>query len=198
MLSFMITKTGQMKNIAKIIASEKTVFTISDIQKLLHIDNYGYARLLLHRWKKSSIVKNPYAGIFTLPKYDMYEFASKLQPWSYISFETVLQNAGIIFQDYEHTIMLAGNDTMQKKIGDTTYVYHKIKDGILYNPLGIENHDNKYMIASPERAVCDMIYLYKNIYFDNVRDLSKEKLETIKQIYPKATILLINNLIQHV
>jgi len=54
------------------------------------------------------------------------------------------------------------------------------------------------MIATTERAVCDMVYLYKDIIFDNIRPLKKQKLEEISKIYPKSTILLINKLIQNV
>jgi len=68
----------------------------------------------------------------------------------------------------------------------------------LKNPIGIVNYQNKYMIATTERAVCDMVYLYKDIIFDNIRPLKKQKLEEISKIYPKSTILLINKLIQNV
>jgi hypothetical protein len=68
----------------------------------------------------------------------------------------------------------------------------------LKNPIGIINYKNKYMIATTERAVCDMVYLYKDIIFDNIRPLEKQKLEEISKIYPKSTILLINKLIQNV
>jgi len=53
------------------------------------------------------------------------------------------------------------------------------------------------MIASAERAVCDMIYLTKNYHFDNISNLNIDKLEDIKDIYNKTTALLINKLIKN-
>lgn len=187
-----------MSTLIKIMQSKKTVFTIDDIQKLLHIKSNAYARLLLHRYKKAGVFSSPLAGIFVLSGYNSYQLATKMIPWSYVSCETVLQAAGIIFQDYSHTITLIADNTYEKKIDGTTFVYHKIKDSILYNPIGIQNYQNSYMMASPERAVCDSIYLHKNIFFDNLRPLDITKLEEIKDIYPQATILLINQLIKNV
>jgi hypothetical protein len=187
-----------MGNIAKIIGSGKTVFTVDDMAKLLEIADKNYVRLVLYRFKKTGLLSNPMYGIFVLPNYNIFELASKIVTRSYISFETVLQKEGIIFQDYQQSIMLAGRNTITKHIGDMSFVYHKLADNILMNPLGMINHENKYMIASAERAACDMIYLYKNIHFDNVRPLSSEKLELLREIYPKTTILLIDKLIKNV
>jgi len=68
----------------------------------------------------------------------------------------------------------------------------------LKNPVGIKNIENKYMIASAERAICDMIYLSKNYHFDNINGLDIDRLEEIKDIYNQSTILLINKLIKNV
>jgi hypothetical protein len=49
------------------------------------------------------------SGIFALPHYDPFEFATQFKKNSYISFETVLKQEGIIFQDYGKTIFLASD-----------------------------------------------------------------------------------------
>ncbi|MEI7919795.1 MAG: hypothetical protein WCH65_06600 [bacterium] len=54
------------------------------------------------------------------------------------------------------------------------------------------------MIASPERAICDTVYLYNTIIFDNLRPLQAEKIEEIANIYPKKTFLLLIQLIKNV
>ena len=187
-----------MNNASKILLSKKTVFTINDMQKILATPNKEYARLSLFRLKKTWLLDNPISWIFTIKDYDIFEFASKLISPSYISFESILQKSGIIFQDYSHTVTVASKNSIKKNIDGINYEYHKLSDKILINPLGILNFENKYMIASPERAVCDMIYLYKNINFDNIRSLSIEKLENLKYIYNKTTNLSIDKLIKNV
>jgi len=187
-----------MRSETKLILSGKTVFSIKDVQKLLDISDPSYTRLFLHRLKKSWVLLNPKKWIFTLYKYDPLELASKIITKSYISFETVLQKEAIIFQDYSHTITLASTNTITKVYNKITFQAHKLADHILYNPLGINNYENRYMIASSERAVCDMIYLYGNNHFDNIRPLQKHKLEKLKHIYNKRTALSIQQLIDDI
>ncbi len=187
-----------MNTLATLLGAKKTVFTIPEMKLIFRKENGRYINLLLQPLKKQWILINPHYGIWALKEYDILELASKLKSHSYISFETVLQKAGIIFQNYEHTITLASNNTLTKKIKWYDFVYHKIRDSILTNPVGIINKGNTYMIASPERAVCDMVYLYKNILFDNIRPLHPEKLEEIAIAYPKKTLLLLKQLIKNV
>ncbi|HRU50177.1 MAG TPA: hypothetical protein P5155_01600 [Candidatus Absconditabacterales bacterium] len=187
-----------MTDIIPLLKSGKTVFNINDVQQLLGQSNKDYTRLVLYRMTKRGILTRIKSGIFALPNYDILELASKLKPKSYISFETVLQKDGIIFQDYSQTITLASDNTLQKKANGFVFEYHKLSDFILTNTIGIKNYKNNYMIASTERAVCDMIYLYKNIYFDNIRNLNVYKLEKLKDIYNKKTSLLIGQLIENV
>jgi len=187
-----------MNNISKILKSWKTVFTINDIQIILNIEDKNYTRLLLHRLRKTSILASPKSGIFVLSNYDLFEFASKIRPNSYIWFETVLQKEWIIFQNYENSIFLASNNSVNKNIWEKTFIFRKLSNKILYNPTWIINYKNKYMIASPERAVCDMVYLTWDIYFDNIKSLSMSKLEDLECIYNHKTALLIKQLIKNV
>jgi hypothetical protein len=94
---------------------------------------------------------------------------------------------GIIFQSYDNTITLISSNTLEKVIGQTTYRFHKIHNRILTNPIGINNHENKYLIASPERALCDLIYLTGTTTVDNPAPLNKQKLENLIPVYNKIT-----------
>lgn len=187
-----------MKTLATLLNTKKTVFTISELKQIFKKENGKYINLLLQPLKKQWILINPHYGIWAFKEYDLLELASKLKSKSYISFETVLQKTGIIFQNYEHTVTLASNNTLTKKTKWYDFTYHKIRDSILTNPIGIINHNNIYMIASPERAVCDTVYLYNTIIFDNLRPLQAEKIEEIANIYPKKTFLLLIQLIKNV
>ncbi len=196
--SFIYTGNDKMKTLATLLHTQKTVFTISELKQIFKKENGGYINLLLQPLKRQWILINPHYGIWAFKEYDILELASKLKSHSYISYETVLQRAGIIFQNYEHTITLASNNTLTKKIKWYDFVYHKIRDSILTNPIGIINHNNTYMIASPERAICDTVYLYNTIVFDNLRPLQTEKIQEIAYIYPKKTFLLLMELIKNV
>jgi hypothetical protein len=53
------------------------------------------------------------------------------------------------------------------------------------------------LIATPERAICDRLYLSPNYYFDNLENIDKEKLLEISQIYNKRVILEIKKLLKN-
>lgn len=187
-----------MSVLTRLLQTKKTVFNFSDLKLIFSKENSSYINLLLQPLKKKGVLLNLSYGIRAFKEYDNLELASKLRSGSYISFETVLQDAGVIFQHYDHTVFLATNNSFVKTIGSMHFEYHKIKDTILRNTLWILNFDNKYMIASPERAICDMVYLYKNIVFDNLRPLNADKIEEISLMYPKTTVLLLKQLVKNV
>lgn len=186
-----------MKYLKILLESKNTVFTVSELKMLFKIANSSQINEILQTMKKQNIVKNLTYWIWTLQDYDKLELASKLRSYSYISLEYVLQKNGIIFQSYEKTITLISNNTFAKKIDWLNFEYHKIKNDILTNPLWLQ-YTWKYYIATPERAICDMVYLYKNISFDNILSLDTKLLTELGEIYPSTTTLLINKLIKNV
>lgn len=186
-----------MKYLKTLIESKNTVFTTSELKILLNIKNASQLNVNLQTMKNQNIINNLWYWIRALPEYDKLELASKLRKSSYISLEYILQKNGIIFQSYEKTITLVSNNTFIKEIDWLTFEFHKIKQSILTNPLWLI-YTWKYYIATPERAVCDMIYLYKNITFDNIQSLNTELLSELSEIYPHTTSLLINKLIKNV
>jgi len=186
-----------MKNFDKILNSNKTVFSYNDLSLILWINNRETLKSYFFRALKSKIMFNIYKWIYILANYNKYELAIKLKKKSYISFETVLKDNWIIFQDYLTTIFLASDNTISKKIWNINYQFNKIKDSILLNPLWLINKKN-YTIASIERAICDKVYLSSNYYFDNLENIDKQKLIEISQIYNKRVILEIKKLINYV
>lgn len=185
-----------MKYLDKLLDTKKTIFTYNDISSILWIENKNTIKKFFERGIKENIFINIYKWIYAFKKYDIFEFAIKLKKNSYISFETVLKKEWIIFQDYGESIFLASDNTITKKAENKNFVYLKLKNSILQNPLWLENKGN-YIIASKERAICDRVYLSKDYYFDNLENINLEKLEEISQIYNKRVILEIKNLIKN-
>ena len=121
-------------------------------------------------------------GLYAKDKnYDRREFATKVFTPSYISFETILVEAGVIFQYYS-TIFVATYQTKDIICDGQTYSFKKIKDTILTNTTGIEHKEN-YFAASPERAFLDLLYLNKDYHFDNLAPLNFNLIFSILPIY---------------
>ncbi len=186
-----------MKQFVRLLATGKTVWNINDVHLFLWWTNKQYTRLILHRMKKAWLLITPAPWIYCLPHYDRREFASKLRPWSYISCETVLVKDGILFQSYDNTVTLVSNNSVEKIIENKTYRYHKVHARIMSNPIGIINHENKYLIASPERALCDLIYLTKTMTVDNPKPLKTQLMLALAEIYNHSTQKRIYSFLAH-
>jgi len=116
--------------------------------------------------------------------YDRRELATKIFTPAYISFETVLAEAGAIFQYYA-TIFVATYQTKEISCDGQNYSFRKLKNTLLINTIGVENKDT-YFIASPERAYLDLLYLNKDYYIDNLSVLNFDKIFLILPIYTNA------------
>ncbi|MCX5925262.1 MAG: hypothetical protein NT124_03150 [Candidatus Dependentiae bacterium] len=113
--------------------------------------------------------------------YDRLELATKIFTPSYISFETVLIEAGVIFQHYD-TIFVASYQSKYVVCDGQTYLYRKIKEAILTNNGGVENRGT-YYIASKERAFLDILYLNKDYHFDNLAPLDLDVIQKLLPLY---------------
>jgi hypothetical protein len=185
-----------MNNYTKILDSWKTVFTKKDLEKILNFKTKMALDKFLYREKKKWFLKNIFYWIYVLKNYDIFELACKIRKKSYISLETVLKKEWIIFQ-YYNEIFLISDDNLEKKVGDIKFKFHKIKDSVLLNQLGLI-HKKNYIIASKERAICDRIYLSKNYYFDSLEWVNFDALQEISKIYNnKRVILEVNKLIKN-
>jgi len=165
---------------------ESTVFTLKEITLLF--PNLSYKTILnkLVYAIKTSRLKKIRKGVYVKNDFNFLELANKLYTPSYVSFETVLQKEGIIFQVYK-TIFVASYLTRNIKLKENEIFYRKIKNEILLNKKGVEKINN-YFIATKERAFLDAIFLYKNYHFDNLKPLNWEKIMELKKIYLSKTL----------
>lgn len=169
-----------------ILRSKQTVFTFKEVNLLA--DGQTSPALMYRRisyYIKKGALISLRRGVYAKDKnYDKFELGNKIFTPSYISFETVLAKAGVVFQFYGQ-IFVATYLTREIKIGDQLYSYKKIKNQVLErtdHPTGIENRGT-YSIATPERAFLDVVYLSKDYHFDNLSALNWEKVFEILPIY---------------
>lgn len=168
--------------IAKLYQTPKTVLTGKDLALIWQETNPNNLKAKIAYYVKRGVLIRLTRGVFAKDKnYDPKELATSIYTPSYISFETVLREAGVIFQHYD-VIFVAGPWSKTVKIDRTTITFRKLKEIVLFSPNGIENK-NHYSIASVERAFLDTIYLSPNYYFDNLRPVNWEKCFDIAPIY---------------
>jgi len=135
---------------------------------------------------KTNRLKKIRKGIYAKDRFNFLEVANKLYTPSYISFETVLQKEGIVFQVYK-TVFVASYLTRNIKLKENEIFYRKLINEVLLNSNGVEKINN-YFVATKERAFLDAIFLYKNYHFDNLKPLDWEKITELKKIYQSKTL----------
>jgi hypothetical protein len=99
--------------------------------------------------------------------------------YTYLSTEWVLAQAGVIIQTtYQYTFV---SDLPKKVTVDSiSFLFRKLKDEYLYHPAGIEDQKGNYL-ATPERAVADMLYFNPRYHFDNPEALDFDKVRVMQQ-----------------
>lgn len=174
--------------IAKLYESKKTILTIKDIALIWEETNpINLLSKVKYYAKQGSLIRLT-RGVFAKSKdYNVKELATSIYTPSYISFETVLREAGVIFQ-HQDSIFVAGPYPMTKKIDHKTITFRKLKDSLLYNPTGIK-HEQGYSIATVERAFLDTIYLSPKFYFDNLRSINWETCFELAKIYDNKQLI---------
>ena len=172
----------EKSDILSILRESNTVFTLKEILLASGETTTNLLKRRLNYYVKKGELYSIRRGFYAKDKnYDKLELATKIYTPAYISFETVLRQAGMIFQYYE-TIFVASYLTREIAEDNQIYQYKKIKNTILTNSAGIETK-NSYSIASPERAFLDILYLNRNYYFDNLGPLNWDKVFELLLIY---------------
>lgn len=174
--------------IAKIYGSPKTVFNTKDIALIWEENNKNNLKSKISYYVRNKNLIRLKNGVFVKNKdYDRQELATSIYTPSYISFETILRENGVIFQYYD-AIFVASKLSKNVLVDGQKISFRKIKEAVLYNPLGIINKNN-YSVASKERALLDTIYLFPQYYFDNLHSFDWQKCFEIAEIYQNKKLI---------
>jgi len=174
--------------IAKLYQSPKTILNNKDLALIWQENNKeSLSAKIIYYVKQKALIRLT-RGVFAKNKdYNQKELATSIYTPSYISFETVLREAGVIFQHYD-TIFIASRWPKTMTIDKYTFTFRKLKDAVLFNPTGIVSKDN-YSVATTERAFLDMIYLFPDYYFDNLKSINWEKCDEMVRIYDNKQLI---------
>ncbi len=165
----------------------KTIFTIKGMALIWKETNYNNLKSKIKYYSDRKKLFRVRRGVYAITEsYNIFEVANKIYSPSYISFETILQKEGLIFQ-YSEEIFLAASLSRCINIKSRKVTYRKLKDEILLNREGIIN-ENNYSRASKERAFMDMLYLNKNYYFDNLKNINWQKCLAMLNIYQQKSL----------
>ena len=165
-----------------IYGSRQTVFTSMEIAILIGEKNAGKLKSKLAYYVKTGKLLRLRRGIFSKNEtYEKNELAVRIFTPAYISFETVLQREGVIFQ-YSESIFAASYLSRSLKFGENKFTYRKLKNETLINRKGLVDKGT-YFEATKERAFLDVLYLFGDYFFDNLRSINWDYCFEIVSIY---------------
>lgn len=166
------------------------VFHAGDLANLWQIKNPNTLHTTLKRYTQDGMLIRIQRGLYSLlpvNKIDSKLLGIKaLHQYAYISTETVLAQAGIIFQSIPQ-ITLISSVSKKFSLGDNQYYSRQLADKFLFNDAGIVLQ-NGIQTAIPERAVADLLYFNPKYHFDAQNLIDWKKVRAIqKQIgYPQT------------
>ena len=157
-----------IKDILKNKDKSQTVFSFADIARLTgRFPDKNLIAAVSYYVKKGELIRIS-KGLYALNSaYSPLEAGNKLRVPSYISLYTVLAREGIVFQPYTSIYLVAGRSEIIE-VAPYRYIYRKIKNEILLNPVGLKTIEG-VAYASKERAILDTLYLDGIQNFDNLR-----------------------------
>lgn len=175
-------------DLSGILRRGNTVFTFKDILLFSGETNPHLLKRRINYYIKNGELYQIRKGIYAKDEnYNRMELATRIFTPAYISLESVLAKEGIIFQHYSQ-IFVVSYLTREIVCDGQKYVYRRIKDMILANPLGVDIKED-YPIASAERAFLDVLYLNKNYHFDNLTPIDQQKCLELVPIYRNKAMI---------
>jgi len=168
--------------IQRLIALDKHIFRTSELALIWGISNRNTLHKTLSRYQKKSVLFRIQIGIYsTLPyeKLHPYEMACAVSgPLSYITCETVLANEGLIAQSVPK-ITLAGKNQVEYTVYDKSFLCRYLNQKYLVNRIGIIQKNN-YAIATPIRAIADMLHIIPKYHIDGMDQIDYQDLHKIQ------------------
>lgn len=161
-------KKGQY--LRALLECQKSVFTTSDIARLWGEARTGRLRARLHYYVQSGELVRIRKGLYAKDrKFDRLEMATCLYKPSYLSFESVLCDEGLILPPVSR-IFVASYLSREIHCDSRIIRIHRVSRALLKRCNGIQELQG-YPVASIERAFLDTLRRSRNFQFDNLDSL---------------------------
>lgn len=164
-----------------IFTSKMTVFTLRDIGILTGVENPDNLKAMVNYYVSRGVVRNIRRGVYAKNDYSVDELACRLYTPSYVSLETVLFRAGVMYQ-FSSAVTAVSYLSRTVTVEGNEISYRKIKNPVLIDGSGIHRRDSA-TVATPERAFLDMVYLGGNYYVDNSSPLDRNAIGKLLPLY---------------
>lgn len=172
-----------MYKIDMLLKQEQHLFHTRDLALLWGIDNTNTLYTTIKRYVKKGVLIPIHKGFYStvlLDKIDPLELGlSFLHGFGYVSCESVLSLAGVIFQSQNY-ITLVSSVSKKFALAGHHFLARRLKPTYLFNDAGLYTQAGVTK-ASTERAVADLLYFNPQYHFDNKQPVDWTKVSRIQQ-----------------
>lgn len=158
-----------MYKIDMLLKQKQKLFHTNDLALLWGLKNSNTLYTTIKRYVQKGILFRIHKGFYAaVPPAEIDPLrlgVGFLHAFAYLSCESVLVSAGVIFQGGESFTLVAGV-SRKFRVGGNHFLVRKMKNEFLYQAAGILEKD-EVKIATPERAVADMLYFQPAYHFDS-------------------------------
>ncbi len=133
------------------------VVTSSSLSKILDINNENTIYKIIERLEKNKLINRLIKGKYTVSNVNLSDFekANLILSPSYISLESALNYYGVLPQFTYSITSVTTQKSKRFEIGGKEYEYTKISRNFYSDFVKKDN----FLIATPEKALVDLIYL---------------------------------------
>jgi predicted transcriptional regulator of viral defense system len=153
-----------------LLQQQQKLFHTSDLKVLWNISNQNTLHKTISRFIKKEILFSVQKGFYSvvpLNQLDPIEIGFRaINQYCYLSTESALSINGIINQSPVKITFVSGYSANFTILGNT-YLVRQLKPQCLNNSFGITQNDRGVFMASPERAIADMLYFQPTYHFDS-------------------------------
>ena len=146
------------------LARKLPVVSLADVRSILP----GLRQETLSRWSRSGKIIMVAPGYYVLPdetaeETDLFAIAGRLYTPSFVSLESALSFYGLVPETVLSVTSVCTRKTRRINSPLCTFIYRSIRPQYLFGYEPKTGRKHSYLMASPERAVVDMLYFRRDI-----------------------------------
>ena len=146
------------------LAKKLPIVSLADIRSIMP----GLRQETLSRWNRSGKIILVAPGYYVLPdetteETDLFAIAGRLYTPSFVSLESALSFYGLIPETVFSVTSVCTRKTRRINSPLCTFIYRSIQPEYFFGYEAKIGMKHKFLMASPERAVVDMLYLRRDI-----------------------------------
>lgn len=136
------------------------VFSNADLSSIIASGSVLQNSRIIAKLTTEGVLTKIQRGVYVTMNYDMWLLASRLDPKSYISMDTVLAREAIIATVPKGRVSVVRINKRNKRISTPAgeIVFHSMNRQFNF---GITTQTNGVNVATPERAYLDLLYFYQ-------------------------------------